>query len=69
MMDLEETLEDDGFSNRAPPAKRPRNSDKILEDLESPDVVGDQTVSCQTMWVQYKLAVSKRKTCHINILI
>ena len=49
MMDLEETLEDDGFSNRAPPAKRPRNSDKILEDLESPDVVGDQTVSCQTM--------------------
>ena len=49
MMELEETLEGDGLPNRAPPAKRPRNSDQILQDLESPDVVGDQTVSCQTM--------------------
>ena len=47
MMDLGETVDfDEGNGNRAPPCKRPRRTDEVLRGLDSPDVVGPQTVSC-----------------------
>ena len=48
MMDLDETIEDRRDCGRAPPCKRPRHVDEVLQNLASPDIVGDQTVPCQT---------------------
>ena len=50
MMDLEMTIEDDVMEPRGsspPPAKRPRRMSKVLDCLDSPGVVGQQTV----LWI------------------
>ena len=46
MMDLKETVDESRDPGRAPPCKRPRQTDQVVADLGSPAVVGDQTVSC-----------------------
>ena len=47
-MNLDEAIEDDGVNPRAPPCKKPRRNDELVDDLEVPNGVGDQTVSCPT---------------------
>lgn len=59
-MDLGETIDfDEEKGDRAPPCKRPRRTDEVLRGLDSPDVVGPQTVSCpmgpQNMFVPFWL--------------
>ena len=60
-MNLEEAIEDDGVSVRAPPCKKPRKHDELVRDLEVPNGVGDQTVSCPTngVYVPHKMFVHK----------
>ena len=66
MMDLDATIEDHRDCGRAPPCKRPRHTDQVLQDLASPDIVGDQTVPCQTykhqkwyLWIRTDLSNPK----------
>eukprot|EP00435_Cladocopium_sp_Y103_P030242 s1037_g7.t1 len=44
MMDLGETIDlDEDKGSRAPPCKRPRRTDEVLRDLDSPDVAKKMT--------------------------
>ena len=48
LMEMGETIDVvDDDNPRAPACKRPRHSKEVVESLDSPDVVGHQTVSCQ----------------------
>lgn len=61
MMDLEETVDESRDPGRAPPCKRPRRTDRVVADLGSPAVVGDQTVSCSSSRTYIH-------TCHLRCI-